>query len=299
MQPPQESRSSSCCKGSLECAAPPHLHVTWRPRCKNCLPKFSVGSVFLFLSAARRTRRKRKSRFPACPKRCEASITDHCRDQACGGLAETETEYVFERCMRPGAARGPPGTTGAVGSGASRADVVAACGLERDAASAGGRFVSTLLGDCWLAASPERPFSLRTLVLRPSDAKKPVPVLFVPGKMASVFVGEESSVEVRVEVREMFACASAGYGRAGGGAVDGSMSMGRIERSVAVYASARMGNVACEASEPCETCLPCGGMPPSSAGSGAWSVLRAVRCDCVLGCEPIYVTLRFNMIVSS
>lgn len=45
--------------------------------------------------------------------------------------------------------------------------------------------------------------------------------------------------------------------------------MERVERSVAVYASARMGNVACDASEPCETCRFVWAMPPSSAGKAS------------------------------
>ena len=68
----------------------------------------------------------------------------------------------------------------------------------------GGRdFVKTFVGDCGL---DERrpPLSLRTLVLRPSDAKKPVPEPFTPGSGSgncSVFVGESRRVDDRAGAR--------------------------------------------------------------------------------------------------
>lgn len=64
----------------------------------------------------------------------------------------------------------------------------------------------------------------------------------------------ESSVEERVG-RVM---AREGYGSAGGGAlVTDRSSLGRIVRSVAVYASGRRGNVASESTELWDTCLGC------------------------------------------
>lgn len=63
------------------------------------------------------------------------------------------------------------------------------------------------------------------------------------------------------------------------------MSVGRVDKSVAVYASERLGNVISEAKDPCEMCRIPGGMPPNSTGSGCIACWVAVRCDCVRGCE--------------
>lgn len=111
--------------------------------------------------------------------------------------------------MRPGAARGPPGIAGAVGRGASRGEVEFE-GFDRDVAIGGGRFVSSLVGD-WGLDRPESPFSLRTLVLRPREAKKPVPEPFAPGRSVSGdLVGDERSVDERIWARDRLACAREG-----------------------------------------------------------------------------------------
>ena len=60
--------------------------------------------------------------------------------------------------------------------------------------------------------------------------------------------------------------------------------MVRVDKSVAVYASERMGKVASEAKDPWETCLKPGGIPPNSTGKGC-NVCCAVRCDCERGWE--------------
>ena len=84
-----------------------------------------------------------------------------------------------------------------------------------------------------------------------------------------VAVGERR-VELRVGERCICAVAREGYGIIVGGPLV-AMSIGRVERSVAVYASARTGNVASDAIEPCETWRSCGDMPPNSAGNDAWA----------------------------
>ena len=125
-------------------------------------------------------------------------------------------------------------------------------GVESDIAIAGGRcFVSTLFADDDCGPSEESVgLSLRMLVLRPRDAKKPVPTPFEPGRGRSDFVGDRRRVEERTGERCTCACAREGYGRIGGGELLDAISLGRVDRSVAVYASARMGNVASDAREP-------------------------------------------------
>ena len=182
--------------------------------------------------------------------------------------------------MYPGAARGPPGTDGGAG-GAGREGV----GTDCVAAITMGRcFVSTFVGD-WGLLDKRPPLSLRMLVLRPRDAKKPVPELFDPGNgICRDLAGDSSSVEVRAGARCNWTCASEGYGSMAGGAVVGGGSLGRVDRSVAVYASARIGNVISDAIDPCEMCRGDLAIPPNSAGRGCMTCC-AVRWDWERGCE--------------
>lgn len=94
--------------------------------------------------------------------------------------------------MCPGAARGPPGMDGVAGVRVvfGGRDCVAAIGMGRC-------FVRTLVVDD-VGCESRLPLSLRMLVLRPSDAKNPVPELFEPGSgICNDFVGERMSVELR------------------------------------------------------------------------------------------------------
>ena len=86
----------------------------------------------------------------------------------------------------------------------------AGVGCEREVAIACGRcLLRTFVGDC----GPERrlPFSLRMLVFRPRDAKKPVPEPFVPGRgICRVLVGDRIRVDDRAGARWSCTCAREG-----------------------------------------------------------------------------------------
>ena len=107
--------------------------------------------------------------------------------------------------MCPGAARGPPGTDGAVGGGVGREG--AGCEAE-DVMACGRCLVRTFVGDWGVRRPP--PLSLRMLVFRPSVKKKFVAELFGPGNGIGIDLVGERRVDDRAGLRWTCACARDG-----------------------------------------------------------------------------------------
>lgn len=151
-----------------------------------------------------------------------------------------EAMILCVRSARFGGARGPPGTDG-----------VFEMKTGRGAALAGGFLTSRVLVDEDELDVKDIGFGrslLLTLALRPSDAKK-LPVLDEVGLVASV------RMEGRGRGTANERGDRAGYGRAG---TAGTRSPGLVDKSVAIIASGRVGNVASEFIEDRETCRPWG-----------------------------------------
>lgn len=192
-----------------------------------------------------------------CPS--SLSLSAYVGDRLDAGVFPAIT--LCARCIRPGGARGPPGSAGWAVICTGRGVGMACCcrllrsfGPDDDAPfplpidlSVGSRFM---------------------LALRPIDAKNPPPplpllllndsgMLRIDGVMELTLVPPvdfaEPSFATAFTVRP---CARLGYGRVGGGpsSLIPSDSDGRAERSVATYASIRLGNVTSDPIEPRETC---------------------------------------------
>lgn len=142
--------------------------------------------------------------------------------------------------MRLGGARGPPGTEGATGGTVG--------GRETDSAF-GGLLVSRfLVGDIGVLG----PCSLFRLALRPSPKKKPA-VDFEDVNNERVEDAEDTSAVDALERPLRGVTAKAGYGSRGG-AFGGLPSPAIRElRSVAEYASGRLGKVTPESVDDCDT----------------------------------------------
>ena len=102
------------------------------------------------------------------------------------------------------------------------------------------------------------PRSFFRLVFLPSDAKNPVAERPLPLDSGTWYV--RALGESEIALRTGLEVASEGYGRyAGGALVEERSSLGRIARSVALYASARTGNETSDDIDPPDTCLGAGG----------------------------------------
>lgn len=149
---------------------------------------------------------------------------------------------VWDLCIRLGGARGPPGTDGEFGIVIGRGLGSCRGGLLDNALPITGAINAT-------------PLSFLRLVFRPNDARKLPGDLF--NEVGEVSERPEDEDELAMIVDALFdplrgAEASAGYGSEGG-ALGGLESLeGGADRSVAKYASGRLGKVTSEPVEDSE-----------------------------------------------
>jgi hypothetical protein len=149
---------------------------------------------------------------------------------------------VWDLCIRLGGARGPPGTDGEFGIVTGRGFGSCRGGLLDSALPITGAINAT-------------PLSFLILVFRPKDAKKLPGDLF--NEVEEVSERPEDEDELAIIVDALFsplrgAEASAGYGSEGGALGGLESPEGGVDRSVAKYASGRLGKVTSEPVEDSE-----------------------------------------------
>ena len=195
-----------------------------------------------------------------CPNSLSLSAYD---EGAMLGAEDFPAMTLCARWMRFGGARGPPGRAGWAVSWTGRG-VGSVCWWRFERSFAPGEEEEVVDPFAMDLSVPSR----FMLAFRPIEAKKPPPLLLLlvglsgieriegvpePSMVPALLLAEgESSFATALAVNP---CARLGYGSVGGGpsSTAPSDSDGRAERSVATYASMRLGNVTSDPIDPRET----------------------------------------------